>query len=112
MKASALFLFSTLAFAADDDWARWRGPNDDGMARGDVPLEWSDTRNVAWKLSIPGRGHSSPVIWGNNSLSLPPFHFAMPQRRHLRVEEERAAERGSVRNIASGFSVSIEIRAN
>jgi len=65
MKASALFLFSTLAFAADDDWARWRGPNDDGMARGDVPLEWSDTRNVAWKVSIPGRGHSSPVIWGN-----------------------------------------------
>lgn len=65
MKASALFLFSTLAFAADDDWARWRGPNDDGMARGDVPLEWSDTRNIAWKVSIPGRGHSSPVIWGN-----------------------------------------------
>src|SRR6476469_7738764 len=65
MKASALFLFSTLAFTADDDWARWRGPNDDGMARGDVPLEWSDTRNVAWKGSIPGRGHSSPGRLGN-----------------------------------------------
>jgi outer membrane protein assembly factor BamB len=35
------------------------------MARGDVPLEWSETRNVAWKVSIPGRGHSSPVIWRN-----------------------------------------------
>ncbi len=54
----------TLA-AADDDWPRWRGPNDDGMARGAAPVEWSDTKNVAWRVSIPGRGHSSPVIWGD-----------------------------------------------
>lgn len=51
--------------AADDDWPRWRGPNDDGMARGDAPLEWSDSKNIAWRASIPGRGHSSPVIWGD-----------------------------------------------
>jgi outer membrane protein assembly factor BamB len=35
------------------------------MARGDAPVEWSDTKNVAWRLPIPGRGHSSPVIWGD-----------------------------------------------
>ena len=32
----------TAALAADGDWPRWRGPNDDGMARGDAPLRWSD----------------------------------------------------------------------
>lgn len=53
------------AFAADDDWARWRGPNDDGMARGDAPTVWSDTKNIAWKVPIPGRGFSSPILWGD-----------------------------------------------
>ncbi len=52
-------------FAADDDWPRWRGPNNDGMARGDAPLEWSDSKGIAWRATIPGRGHSSPVIWGD-----------------------------------------------
>jgi outer membrane protein assembly factor BamB len=61
-----IFLFAcTVLFAADDDWPRWRGPNNDGMARGDAPLEWSDTKNIAWRATIPGRGHSSPVIWGD-----------------------------------------------
>jgi outer membrane protein assembly factor BamB len=52
-------------FAAEDDWPRWRGPNNDGMARGDVPLEWSENKNVAWRVAVPGRGFSSPVIWGD-----------------------------------------------
>src|ERR1022692_1383185 len=61
----ATALLATPAFSADDDWPRWRGPADDGMARGDAPIKWSDTENVAWKLAIPGKGHSSPVIWGD-----------------------------------------------
>src|ERR1700746_1348529 len=48
-----------------DGWAQWRGPNNDGMARGDAPLHWSDTEHIKWKTEIPGRGHSSPVIWGD-----------------------------------------------
>lgn len=47
------------------DWPRWRGPFNTGVARGGAPLEWSDEKNVAWKLAIPGLGHSSPVIWGD-----------------------------------------------
>src|SRR5450755_3405634 len=65
MRIIVLLLASISLFAADDDWPRWRGPNDDGVARGDVPLEFSETKNVAWKTPIPGRGHSSPVIWGD-----------------------------------------------
>jgi outer membrane protein assembly factor BamB len=35
------------------------------MAAGDAPLHWSDTQNVKWKTDIPGRGCSSPVVWGD-----------------------------------------------
>ncbi len=53
------------AGGAPDGWASWRGPNNNGMARGDAPVQWSDTERVAWKAHVPGRGHSSPVVWGD-----------------------------------------------
>lgn len=61
---AALLLQASL-FAADGDWPNWRGPNHDGMARGDAPVRWSDTEHIAWKATVPGRGFSSPVIWGD-----------------------------------------------
>lgn len=67
--AVVLSLFTTTAPCAspvgDGDWPYWRGPERNGMARGEAPLEWSDTKNMKWKIPIPGRGHSSPVVWGN-----------------------------------------------
>ena len=54
-----------LAADAPDAWPRWRGPAEDGVARGDAPLAWSDHEHIAWKAAVPGRGHSSPVIWGD-----------------------------------------------
>ena len=65
MRFTAALLLACTLFAGDDDWPRWRGPNFDGMARGDAPIEWSDTKNVAWRVPIAGRGFSSPVIWGD-----------------------------------------------
>jgi outer membrane protein assembly factor BamB len=46
-------------------WPQWRGPFFNGMARGDAPSVWSDTTNIKWKTEIPGRGHSTPAIWGD-----------------------------------------------
>lgn len=46
-------------------WPQWRGPFFNGMARGDAPTVWSDTNNIKWKAEIPGRGHSTPVTWGD-----------------------------------------------
>jgi outer membrane protein assembly factor BamB len=46
-------------------WPSWRGPSENGIAPTAVPTEWSATKNVAWKTEIPGRGNSSPVIWGD-----------------------------------------------
>jgi len=45
------------------DWPQFRGPNSDGHVVGPAtPMEWSDTKNVVWKVSVPGLGWSSPVI--------------------------------------------------
>lgn len=48
-----------------DSWHQWRGPNNNGVAVGDAPLSFSATENVKWKVSIPGRGNSTPVVWGD-----------------------------------------------
>ncbi|MBI4905237.1 MAG: PQQ-binding-like beta-propeller repeat protein [Acidobacteria bacterium] len=47
------------------DWTNWRGPNWNGTAVGDAPLEFSESKYVAWKTTIPGRGHSTPIIVGD-----------------------------------------------
>lgn len=46
-------------------WPQWRGPFFNGIARGDAPTTWSDTKNIKWKTTIPGRGFSTPIIWGD-----------------------------------------------
>ena len=48
------------------DWPWWRGPERNGVAnpKQDPPTEWSATQNVAWKATVPGRGHSSPAVVG------------------------------------------------
>lgn len=46
-------------------WAQWRGPLATGFApHADPPVRWSESENVRWKSAIPGKGHSSPVLWG------------------------------------------------
>lgn len=45
-------------------WGQWRGPLATGVApHGHPPVEWSETKNVRWKIAIPGKGHSTPIIW-------------------------------------------------
>ena len=58
-------VFALMGSPVGADWPRWRGPFDSGLARGDAPLRWSATENIAWKATVPGRGHSSPVVWGD-----------------------------------------------
>ncbi len=51
---------------SDQQWPRFRGPTGQGHAiETDFPLKWSASENVAWKSELIGRGHSSPVIWGD-----------------------------------------------
>ncbi len=63
----ALASFSPVEIAAaESGWPQWRGPLANGVApQASPPLTWSETENVRWKATIPGRGHGSPVVWGD-----------------------------------------------
>lgn len=51
---------------SDKNWHQWRGPNATGAAAfGNPPAEWSETKNVKWKLEIPGSGSATPIVWGD-----------------------------------------------
>jgi len=60
----ALFSLTTVGFAAN--WPQWRGPDGSGIStEKNLPAEWTPTKNIKWKTPIAGRGHSSPIVWGN-----------------------------------------------
>ncbi len=47
-------------------WPQWRGPHGTGFSKtATPPTEWSETKNIRWKVEIPGRGSASPVVWGD-----------------------------------------------
>ena len=49
----------------DPGWPGWRGPSQDGHSDdARVPLKWGRGENLKWQTDLPGRGHSSPVVWG------------------------------------------------
>jgi len=50
-----------------DNWGHWRGPTGNGIAiNATPPTKWSPTNNVRWKVEVPGRGSSSPIIWDDS----------------------------------------------
>lgn len=50
----------------DQNWPQWRGPAFNGVApSGDPPTVWSESKNLRWKVKLPGQGTSTPIIWNN-----------------------------------------------
>ncbi len=61
---------ASLAFQGTDSpspgWPQWRGPNANGFVENaSPPTEWSETKNVRWKVEIPGEGSSTPIVLGD-----------------------------------------------
>ena len=65
--AWVIVLVLLLPASAGSNWPSWRGASGNGTAPDTCrpPLEWSEEKNIAWKIRIPGLGHSTPIIWGN-----------------------------------------------
>lgn len=66
--ACSLTLAATLLLAPCHaaNWPSWRGPTHDGVTEEtDLPMSWSRTENVKWKITLGDRGNSTPVIWGD-----------------------------------------------
>ena len=78
----------SVTIAEDYHWPQWRGPLGTGVApNADPPIEWSETKNVRWKMALPGKGHSTPIVWGDRIYlttaipfgdKLPPKHSTAP----------------------------------
>ncbi len=63
--AVTLFAAAARAGQAEDYWPTWRGPLSSGVSpTGTPPVNWSETKNIRWKVAIPGQGTSSPIVWG------------------------------------------------
>jgi len=65
MKTALLALFPLIAFAGN--WPQWRGPSLNGVSdEKSLPLKWSKTENVTWRVAMPSRSGSTPILWGEN----------------------------------------------
>jgi outer membrane protein assembly factor BamB len=81
------------------NWPQWRGLLWTGVApHGDPPTEWSETKNVQWKVPIPGHGTSTPVIWGDKVF----VQTAVPKASSAR-SSAKAAEQPPPRRGKGGF---------
>jgi outer membrane protein assembly factor BamB len=59
-------VFAAATLAADN-WPQWRGPALNGVStEKGLPVKWSTTENITWKIPMPGRSGSTPIIWGEN----------------------------------------------
>lgn len=64
-RIAAIFVVISSAISAHaDNWAQWRGPGNQGVsAEKNLPLSWSSTKNVRWKVALDGAGVSQPIVW-------------------------------------------------
>ena len=86
-------------------WPQWRGPVATGVApRGDPPTEWSETKNVRWKVAIPGRGHATPIVWGERVY----IQTAVPTDRL--AESQPAEQTPASSPAASGLTTAEPVR--
>ena len=59
-------LISTAAAPSAENWPQWRGPSLNGLsAEKNLPVKWSATENVGWKLQLPAWSGSTPIVWGD-----------------------------------------------
>ena len=69
MRQRFLLIFFLIAMPPlnvhSENWPQWRGPEQNGTSREkNLPLRWSATEGVAWRLELPSRSGSTPIVWG------------------------------------------------
>jgi outer membrane protein assembly factor BamB len=120
MKKTALFPLAAVLLAAiwsvmvqaqsSAHWPQWRGPFFNGMARGDAPTVWSDTSNIKWKAEIPGRGYSTPVVWGDRIFVTTAIPTGKPAPAPSQPAASEQAQGGQRRGAGGGAGPLVEHR--
>jgi outer membrane protein assembly factor BamB len=95
---------------ANESWTEFRGPTGQGhSATGNVPLEWSETKNVRWKAVIPGQGHSSPVILGDRIwMTTAIVKMATPEEKEKRLAGDKMIKKLNLAKDASLRAICID----
>jgi outer membrane protein assembly factor BamB len=111
-------VFSQIALSQDfatekmRNWHQWRGPEANGFAAtGNPPTEWSETKNVKWKVAIPGKGSASPIVWGDRiylATAIPIVQAApAPSSSAFASEPQVMAQRGGQQPRGGGAAAAI-----
>jgi len=89
---AAMLAADTAKASSESGWPGFRGPRGDGTSSAtNVPLNWSESNNVAWKVPLPGRGHSTPIVlldrlWLTTALEQGVRHTSMYGEDMLKAE--------------------------
>ena len=100
LRTAVLVVLLAGAFAHADNWPQWRGADHDGVSKETgLPAEWSATKNIVWKLPLPGMGGSTPDRLGRPHLPdqrgrRRPGAAVRQHRRQGAVEEASSAAGG------------------
>jgi PQQ-like domain len=66
------------------NWPQWRGPLGTGVAPGGrPPITWSETKHICWKTALPGKGHSTPIVWGERIFLTTAIPYGQPVKPRL-----------------------------
>src|SRR4029078_11544299 len=72
---AGVVLVPAVRAASPPAWAQFRVPGGAGIADdATLPVSWSTTEHVAWTANLPGRGWSSPIVWGDPGFVPSPGH--------------------------------------
>ena len=64
--ATCLLVIAASAPLLADNWPQWRGPSLNGVSgESGLPVKWTTTQGIAWKLAMPGFSGSTPIVWGD-----------------------------------------------
>jgi len=68
--AACVLMFATVTPAGGADqpvhWPQWRGPNLDGSSTATgLPVDWSESKNIVWKVPMPSWSGATAIIWGD-----------------------------------------------
>lgn len=86
-----MLLMLAVPYLSADDWPQWRGPQNSGASStADPPIHWGPQRNVRWRVEVPGKGSSTPIVWQDQVFVL----TAIPTDRVAIAEDSIAEDRG------------------
>ena len=94
---SLILTVGLCAAAGDDNWPQWRGPHLNGTSTTakNLPIEWSTTKNVKWRIALPSWSAATPIIWGDTVL------VTSAEEGFLELQQQSRIRRGGPRSAPS-----------